>query len=533
MRHVLAPCSILALLTLAAGGGTLAGCGLDETPADFSFLNLEPETIDPGRVSGQAGGRIALNLFEGLTYRHPETLEPVPGMARSWDLSPDGRTYVFHLRPALWSDGTRVTSHDFQYAWTRLLDPATGAKYANILYSIENARAFNAGDLDDPARLGMRCPDDSTFVVQLEAPVAYFLDLCAFYSLLPVPRQSVKAHGDAWIRPENIVTNGAFLLEDWQINRRMRLRRNPRYWNATSVQLNVVDAMPGDYLNGSFNRYMSGILDWIDSSGIPLTIVDQLVDRPDFHTAPLFATYFYRFNVTRPPLDDARVRLALYHAVDAQAIVQHVLRAGQPAAHSLVPPGLPGYQEVRLTGYQPDLARALLTQAGYPGGEGFPRISLLFNTSEANKQIAEVIQQQWKDVLGIEVELHNQEWKVFMATVQSLDYDIGRGGWIGDYLDPNTFLECFVSGSGNNRTGFASAAYDSLVQLAAVTVDRTRRMEILHRCEEIVTEQECILLPIYYHVVTNMFDGTRWGGLQPTLINAVDLKAVTRKDRPS
>lgn len=526
-----AAATLAPLLGLVAA--LLTGCALDDERADFSYLNLEPETIDPGRVSGEAGGRIALNVFEGLTYRHYATLEIRPGMARRWEVSPDGRTYVFHLRPAQWSDGTPVSSRDFQYAWTRLLDPRTGAKYANILHPLENARAFNAGEIDDPGALGMDCPDDSTFVVRLTAPVAYFLDLCAFYPLLPVPRWVVEARGDAWIRPDTIVSNGAYVVEDWQINRRIRLRRNPRYWNVESVQLELVDAVPGDYLNGNFNRYMSGVLDWIDSSGIPLSIVDTLKDRPDFHTSPHFNTFFYRFNVTRPPLDDVRVRRALYHAVDPVPIVEHVLRAGQPPAHSLVPPGLPGYEEVRLEGFQPERARELLAEAGYPNGVGFPEVTLLFNTSEAHKQVAEVIQQQWKRVLGIQVRLQNQEWKVFMNTVRSLDYDIGRGGWIGDYLDPNTFLDCFVSGSGNNRTGFASASYDSLIQRAAVTMNRTERMALLRRCEEIVTREACIILPVYYYVVTNMFDATRWGGLRPNLINIVDLKSVYRKDRPS
>jgi oligopeptide transport system substrate-binding protein len=344
-----------------------------------------------------------------------------------------------------------------------------------------------------------------------------------------VPRWTIEEHGERWTRPEHLVSNGPYLLESWQIQRRLRLRRNPSYWNAAAIDLELVDAVAGDYINGNFNRYLSGDLDWVDATGVPFGVIDRLRERADFHLAPYFNTYFYRFNVTRPPLSDVRVRQALYHAIDAAAICENVLRAGQEPAHSLVPPGLPGYEEVRLTGYQPDVARRLLAEAGFPGGAGFPKLSLLFNTSDQHRQIAEVAQQQWKRELGIDIALQNQEFKVFMVNTQNLDYDLARGGWIGDYLDPNSFLEIWISGSGNNRTGFASADYDSLIRRAARTLDSAARMRLLAECERVVTEQECILLPVYYYVVTNLYDPERFEGLEPNLMNTVDLRHVRRK----
>jgi oligopeptide transport system substrate-binding protein len=184
---------------------------------------------------------------------------------------------------------------------------------------------------------------------------------------------------------------------------------------------------------------------------------------------------------------------------------------------------------VELGGFQPELARALLAEAGYPRGRGFPVISLLFNTSDSHKQVAEVLQQQWKDVLGVQIGLENQEWKVFMVSTQRREYDIARGGWIGDYLDPNTFLDLWTSSNANNRTGFSSPAYDALIAEAARVVDGARRMELLRRCESIITQEECIILPIYFYVVTNMYDGGRWGGLEPNLINSIDLKSIYRR----
>jgi len=507
----------------------LSGCALEEERADFRYLNNEPETIDPGRVSGQPGGRIVLSTFEGLTYRHPKTLVAQPGMAERWETSEDGRIWTFHLRDAVWSDGTALSSEDFRWSWTRLLDPKTGAKYANLLYGVVGARAFNAGETDDSGTLGLRCPDDSTFVVELSSPLAYFLDLCSTYSLAPVPRHVVERYGDAWIRSEHIVGNGAFVLSEWEINRRIRLRKNPLYWNAESVSLELVDAIPGDYYNGNFNRYMSGVLDWVDAGGVPLPIIDVLRERDDFHTAPYLNTYFYRFNVTQPLLDDPRVRRALYHAVNPEAICERVLRGGQEPATSLVPPGMPHYEPIELSGYQPALAKRLLAEAGYPNGEGFPDISLIFNTSDSHKSIAEVVQQQWKDVLGVSIGLTNQEWKVYMATTQNREYDIARGGWIGDYLDPNTFLDLWTSTNPNNRTGYSNPEYDALIHEASLTLDPDERMAILRRCEQIAVAEDCVILPIYYYVVTNMYDDALWEGLDPNLINMIDLKAVRRR----
>ncbi|HKI83657.1 MAG TPA: peptide ABC transporter substrate-binding protein [Candidatus Krumholzibacteria bacterium] len=493
------------------------------------MLGREPESLDPGLCSAQPGGRILSNAFEGLCSRDPVSLAPGPGVARSWEIDATGTLYTFHLRAnAHWSDGRPVTSHDFQFAWTRLLTPSTAAPYADLLYPLVGARAFHSGQSEDPSSLGFSCPDDTTFVVRLSHPVAYFLDLCAYYPLFPVPAWTIQEHGERWTHPQFIVSNGPYRVQKWQINRRVRLLRNSRYWDASKVALRIVDIMHGDDANSSFNRYESGELDWVDSEGIPPTVIQQISSRPDFHRGPYLNTYFLRFCVKSPPMDDPRVRKAFALAVNAEAITEHVTRGGQIPAHSLVPPGLPGYDEVQLEGYQPERARELLAQAGYPGGKGFPKVTYLYNTSEAHRQIAVVLQQQWKRVLGVQVELRNMEWKVFMAKTRAEEYQIARGGWIGDYLDPNTFLSIWSSGNGNNRTGFSSTRYDSLLTLAADELDSARRMKILHECERIVTSQECIIVPIYYYVVTNLYDADKWSGLEPNLLNAVQLKYVSR-----
>jgi oligopeptide transport system substrate-binding protein len=395
-----------------------------------------------------------------------------------------------------------------------------------MLFMVEGAEAFNRGETDDPAILGVTAVDDHTLRVELRDPCAYFLDLCAFYPLLPQPRWVIEEHGEDWIKPENIVSNGAFVLEEWLLSRSVRLRKNPLYWGADDVVLETAEGITSDNINANFNLYMSGILDWADASAVPLFVIPELKRRADFHVAPYFCTYFYRFNVTRPPFDDARVRRALFLAMDRNAITTYVMRAGQEPAHSLVPPGLPGYDEIRLPERDVEEARRLLAEAGYPGGEGFPTAELLFNTSESHKQIAEVIQQQWKEALGIDITLVNQEWKVFLATTQAEDYWISRGSWIGDYLDPNTFLDLWMTDNGNNRTGFSDPEYDALLRRAAATVDPAERMALLREAEEHAIAEQMVVLPVYYYVVMNLYDTRDFGGLQPNLVNTIDLKSV-------
>ena len=506
----------------------LLGCSSNEPPAEFVFLmGAEPETIDPALASGQPAGRVAMNIFEGLTYRHPQTLAPVAGVAHSWDISEDGRIYTFYLRSECkWSDGKPVTAHDFVSSWVRVLTPETASKYANMLYVVEGGEAFNKGEITDPAALGLAALDDHTLRVTLHSPCAYFLDLCAFYTLLPTPSHVIEKHGEDWIKPEFIASNGPFVLDSWLLSRRLRFKKNPHYWNAESVALNTVDAIPSDNINANFNLYMSGVVDWGDAGAVPLFVVPDLMERDDFHVKPYFCTYFYRFNVDRAPFDDPRVRKALFLAMDREAIVTYVMRAGQTPAHSLVPPGLPGYNEVQLPERNVAEARRLLAEAGYPEGEGFPKAELLFNTSESHKQVAEVLQQQWKEALGIDIQLVNQEWKVFLATTRATDYWIARGSWIGDYLDPNTFLDMWTAGNGNNRTNFSDPEYDALIDRAARTVDVEERMALLREAESWILEKEMIILPVYYYVVMNLYDERDFEGLSPNLVNTIDLKSI-------
>lgn len=518
---------IIGFVWLLGAALAITGCGEKGPRADFVFENgTDVQTLDPALMTGQPEHRIANAIFEGLSSRGPRG-EIMPGVAESWEVSDDGLRYTFHLRECRWSDGSPVTAHDFLYSWKRALDPAMGAAYyAYQLFYIRGAEEFNTGTITDFGRVGVRAVDDRTLRVELRAPTPFFLYLTSFYTLFPVKRECIEKYGDLWTRPGTIVCNGPFLLDEWMTSRRIRLKRNPLYWDRDNVRLGVVDALPTENEATAFNMYMTGGADWVDGAGIPLHLVDLLKTKPYFHKATILVTYFYRFNVTRPPFTDTRVRKALDLAADKQRIVDKILRAGQVPATTLVPPSMPGYAPPQGLAYDPAGARRLLAEAGFPGGRGFPRVSILFNTSEAHKQIAVEMQAIWKENLGIQVDLENQEWGTYLNTESRLDYDISRAGWVADYPDPNTFLDMFVTGGGNNRTGWGSARYDELIRLAARERAPARRMELFREAEKILVVEEMPIMPIYFYVSINLYDANRIGGIYPNPLDEHPLKYI-------
>lgn len=358
--------------------------------------------------------------------------------------------------------------------------------------------------LFDFRQVGVRVLDSRTLELTLEHSTPYFLQLTGFYPLFPVNRRCVEQHGfPAWTRPENIVTNGPFRLEFRRIRDRIRLLKSDTYWNRDRVALNIVDALAVESDTTGLNLYMTGKADWITT--VPTTAIPELLrqQRPDFQPTPELTVYYYRLNTTRPPLGDVRVRRALAMALDKQEVVQRVTQAGDLPARSFVPPGLPGYQQADGPEYDPEAARKLLAEAGYPGGQGFPTIEIMFNAVEAHATIAQLIQAQWQRNLGISVRLRQQEWNAYLVDQRNLKYWVARAGWIGDYSDPNTFLDMFVTGGGNNQTGWSNARYDQLIAAAAGESQSDRRLAMLHEAETILMA-ELPIVPVYFRVSRNM-----------------------------
>ena len=463
----------------------------------------EPSDIDPHTTTGVPEFHIQQALFEGLVTKHPQTLEPVPAVAESWTISDDQLSYTFKLRKnTKWSDGKPLTAQDFIWSWQRALIPALGNQYAYSMYVIKNAESFHTGTIKDFSRVGVKALDDYTLQVTLNSPTSYFLQLLDHHSMYPVPQHviekfgSMDTRGSKWTRPENFVGNGAFTLEEWIPNQVVSVAKNPNYWDKTAVSLNEIHFYPIQQETTEERMFRSGQLHLTNTMPIQKIQTYQEANSEELKIYPYFATYYYFINVTRPPLDDVRVRQALAYSVDRYAITEHITKGGQIPALALTPPDTLGYTSKSNQVYDIELARKLLAEAGYPEGKGFPKLTLLYNTQEAHKKIALAVQQMWKTHLGIEIELQNQDWKVFLNSQSNLDYDISRSSWVGDYLDPNTFLELLTSGSGNNDSGWSNNRYDELIRLAASSKSRAERYGFFQQAEKILLEQTP-LIPIY------------------------------------
>jgi oligopeptide transport system substrate-binding protein len=511
-----------------------AGCIPHEQRADLVILNgAEPETLDPAILTGLSEMRIASGMFEGLTRLNAETVKPEPSLSDHWEISPDGLTYTFHIRTnAVWSTGEPITADDFVYSWIRALDPATASDYAGQLYYIKNGEDFNSGKIKDPNLVGVHALDPHTLRVELNHPTAFFLDLCAFQTLAIVPRHIVEKYGDRWLMARPLPCSGPYELVDWRLNDKVRLKKNPYYWDAANTHLELIDVLPVGSPNTALNLYETGTADVIwDKDLVPTEQFDVIKKRPDSHTFTYLGTYFFRFNVTRKPFDDVRVRRALALAIDRDRLTRRVTKAGEVPADHLTPDGTANYHAPHGLGFDPELARKLLAEAGYPGGKNFPRFQYMFNAAaggaaKIHEKIAVELQQMWHENLGIDIDLQQVEVQVLYANQSHLQYDVSRSSWVGDYNDANTFLGMFTSTDGNNRTGWKNAHYDDLVREANLQTDKQKREQLFQEAEKILVDDEVPIVPLYFYSGFNLFDPKKVAGIYPNILDQHPLNAI-------
>lgn len=504
------------LLVLMLVFVSLVGCG-EEAPAEptgdqVSLLrwNLaaEPKTIDPQLNSSSDGGHVINNTFEGLMREVNGELEP--GIAESYDLSEDQKTYTFHLRDAKWSDGKPVTASDFEYAWKRAIDPQLKpepSEYAFQMFYIKGAQDFfeGKGKIED---VGIKSIDEKTLEVTLVAPTEYFLDLTSFYTYMPVRKDVVEKDAAGWARtPETAVSNGPFKLTEYAMGDKLILEKNENYWNVAEVKIDKIEAVMIVEQSTQLTAYESDELDVIKDP--PVQEIPRLQkEDPTFQIRPLVGTYYYIFNVTKAPTDNVKVRKALTMAIDRKAITEKITKAGEIPATGFVPPALVDAKEEEFRkvagdyGIDPNTAQVeeakkLLAEAGYPDGKGFPSIEVIYNTNEKHKAVAEAIQAMWKENLGIEVKLANQEWAVFQDTRHNGNFTVARAGWLGDYADPMTMLDLWTSYSGNNDTQWKSEEYDALIEKSK-EITGEGRFKLLYDAEKMMMD-EMIVMPIYYY----------------------------------
>lgn len=472
----------------------LAGCGAPKKQPKVLRFNLgaEPETIDSARSTGLVEAKVELQCFEGLTRLGKDNV-PVPGIAESWEISPDGLHYTFHLRESKWSNGDKLTAHDFEYSWKRALSPKLGAEYAYQLFYLKNGEKFNKGQVKD-SKVGVKAPDDRTLMVELEAPTPYFLSLTSFPTLLPMNKAVAESQPDTWAaKAETYVGNGPFRLVKWQHRYEMQFEKNPDYWDAEKVKLDGILFTMMEEATTALSSFESGQLDYMENP--PFHEIERLKKENKLSVSPLIGTYFVRFNVTRVPFKEQNARRAFCAALRRNELVNDVLKGGQKSAFAFVPYGIPDAdgKDFRENGGVFFSERG----KGWPLSFSSGSLEYLYDTNELHKIIAEAFQGMWKKNLGVNVELRNVEWKVYLQTVRDLKYTLARARWYGDYIDPMTFLDMFVTNGGNNQTGWSNKKYDALISAAKKENDKMKRSQELHEAEKILMD-EMPICPVFF-----------------------------------
>lgn len=464
----------------------------------------EPQDLDPQIVTAYTDYNILLALFEGLTVIDEATSEPVAGAAERWDISPDGLIYTFHLRAnGKWTNGDPVTAGDFVTSFQRMLSPLLASEYAYMLFPIKNAEAFNTGKLKDFSEVGLRALDARRLQITLDHPTPYLLALAAHQSWFPIHPPTVLKHGKLdqrgtrWTRPGNFVGNGAFTLKSWEQGSRLVVAKTDTYWDSAHTRLNSVVFFPNENIGVDERNFRAGQIH-ITYDLLPEKIPVYRKTSPEqLRVDPFLESFYLRFNVSKPPFDNKKLRQALARAIDRDAICRTLLYGSRKPANFLTPPDTAGYTSKASIPTDFEAARRLLAEAGFPGGKGLSPIEIQFNSDAINQKVMEALQEMWRKELGVTVQLANKEYRVYLDNQRTLGYQISRSRWVGDYNDPNTYIDMFVTNGGNNQTGWSNAEYDRLIDEAGRTLDKAKRYDVLQRAEALLLD-DAVIAPIFF-----------------------------------
>jgi oligopeptide transport system substrate-binding protein len=502
-RMTLAAISLSSIITPAIAANPPAGAQLAEQQQIVRHIKDEPASLDPLKAVGLPEIQVIRDLFEGLTNQDAQG-KIVPGVAQSWSSS-DNKTWVFTLRNnARWSNGDPVTAQDFVYSWQRLVDPKNSSAFAWFagLSGIQNAAAITKGEMT-PDKLGVVAQSKNQLKVTLDRPVPWFPALVANVALFPVPQKIIAQQGDSWTSPGKLVSNGAYQLSERVVNEKIVLTRNPHYWDDAHSVLTKVTFVPINEESSATKRYRSNDIDITESFPKNMYALLKKTLPGEVYTPDQLGTYYYAFNTQKGPTADVRVRKALSWSIDRKVIAEKVLGTGEKPAWHFTPDVTAGFKPLPTFMQQHDQnslnaqAKSLLAAAGY--GPGKPlKLKLLYNTSESHQKIAIAVASMWKKNLGVDVTLENQEWKTYIDSRNSGNFDVIRASWVGDYNEPSTFLNLLTSGNSSNIARFNNADYDAVIAKASrETTDQVRNSDY-NRAEQILAEQAPIA-PIYQY----------------------------------
>ncbi|MEX6703138.1 peptide ABC transporter substrate-binding protein [Peribacillus frigoritolerans] len=521
--------AIMLMLAACNGGSKETSNEKEGGSGDSSGLKVlnvnnssEPGSLHPANAQGTHESWILEHTFEGLTKKTEEG-KIVPGSAESWEISEDGLTWTFKLKDGLkWSNGDPLTANDFEYAWKYALKPETAADYAYQLYYLKGGEAYNSkkGKEED---VGVKATDEHTLVVTLEQPTPYFLDLTSFYTFYPINKK-VQEENPKWaLDAKTHVSNGPFKLTEWKHKESLKIEKNENYYDKDKIKLDAVNFALIEDENTAWQMYQSGELDL--AYPLPVDIQGQMVNSDDkeFKMGKELAVYYYNFNTEVKPFNNAKVRKALSMAIERQKITENVAQGGQKPAFGVVPPGIPDasgdFQENTGNLFKEDVkeAKKLLKEGlAEEGMKELPDFSILYNTLDSHKKIAEAVQGMWRDNLGVEVTLENAEFQVKLDREKAGDFEISRAGWVGDYVDPMTFMLWETDGAYNDA-GWSNKEYDNLLKEAKSTMDPKERMDALHKAEKVMID-EMPILPVYFYTKPYMVKSNVTGVFAP--INA-------------
>jgi oligopeptide transport system substrate-binding protein len=455
-------------------------------------ISAEPPTLDWSLATDSVSFDILTNIMEGLT-QYDSNMKPIPAIAKRWEISKNGKMITYYLRDdVFWTDGKPVTAHDFEYSWKRLLNPATAAQYAYFLFDLVNAYEFNSGEISDPSKVGVSAKSELILEVRLKKPVIYFPSITTFMVTFPQRKDIVDKFGDHWTDPENIVTNGPFILSAWEHEYKLILTANESFYEGRPPLDTIIAFVIRDKTT-ALTLYETGQLEIVE---LPPIAIPHFKNHDEYETLPQLRGYYYGINVLKPPFDNPLVRRAFAHSIDRSRLPL-LLKGEEIPSSSWIPKGIFGYNPDIGAKFNPVVGKKLLAKAGYPKGEGFPETFAMFNTNDTNRLIGEFLQAQWKEHLNVDIQLESQEWKVFLNRLQVDPPQFFRLGWGADFPDPDNFMNLFISSSGNNRLRWSNPRYDELVALGATLIDSKERQSAYDEAQRILTETDAAMIPLF------------------------------------